>query len=241
VEHDAEREHVGPLVLRRAAPLLRRHVRGGAAVDLAAAERVRQAEVEHLHPAVRAEEHVAGLEIAVCDAGPVRVGEGAGDLDGDADALGGGEPLAPEARLEGLAAEQLEDEVGALLAPADVVQRHDVRVGEAGGRLRLEHQPLGAERGPPPRPHDLERDGPAQVAVAGLPDHPERAAADLADELEPADRGARGERRPAAVGRLGRAGELGQEPRERARGDPVLHRLRQARLRGDRSPGRDGI
>ena len=87
VEHHPEGEHVGPLVLGPAAPLLGRHVGRRPAQRPLPAEGVGHAEVEHLDQPVVAEEDVGRLEVAVDDAVGVRVGHAAGHVQADAQRL----------------------------------------------------------------------------------------------------------------------------------------------------------
>ena len=94
VEHRAEREHVGAMIDREAAHLLRRHVaeraqdHAGAGRDAGAArhvalrrvDRLGQTEVEDLDLVVARDHHVLGLEIAMDDAARVRGRNPPGDL-----------------------------------------------------------------------------------------------------------------------------------------------------------------
>src|SRR6266540_504399 len=75
-----------------------------------------------------------------------------------------------------------------------VVECDDVRMGEARGDVRLQQQPLLAQRTAAGDAHGLERDRPSELRVARLPDHAEAAAADLAHELEASDGGTLPER-----------------------------------------------
>ncbi len=114
-QHHPEREHVGPLVLRRAAGLLRRHVRRGAAVQAAVPERVREAEVEDLDPTVLAQEHVLRLQIPVDDAARVRVRHPLRDLHRHPQGLARPERSSGQPRRQRLAAEELQHQVRARL------------------------------------------------------------------------------------------------------------------------------
>ncbi len=105
VEDHPERVHVGPLVLGRAAPLLRRHVPRRPAAEASAPERVREPEVEHLHPAFVREEDVARRQVAVHDALAVRVRERVSHVGRDAQRLGQLDLLLGEARRERLPVE----------------------------------------------------------------------------------------------------------------------------------------
>ncbi len=83
------------------------------------------------------EHDVAGLQVPVDDALPMRLVERVGDLDAVAQDLLGRQRAFAEAVGERLALEVLHDEVvGVALAP-DVVERADVRMRELRDRLRL--------------------------------------------------------------------------------------------------------
>ncbi len=183
VEHHAEGEDVGPLVLRLAPPLFRRHVGGRPALRAAAgSEDAGEAEVEDLHRPVVAEEDVGWLEVAVQDAGVVGVGEAAGDLGGDAERLRPGKRTPAQPRLEGLAAQQLEDEPALPPRAAQVVDGDDVGVVEGGGRLGLgaQHPRVDAA----PGPDHLHRHEPPELPIACLVDHAEAPPPQLAEDLE---------------------------------------------------------
>jgi hypothetical protein len=104
-EDAAEREDVGPRVeVPRTSRLLRGHVRRGsernprARDGRCALRSPRQAKVQNLdliEPALD-QEQVAGFEVAVNDAAPVRDTEGIRDRRDEPDALGDREPLAGE-------------------------------------------------------------------------------------------------------------------------------------------------
>ena len=129
VEQPAQGEEVRPRVLGLAPPLLRGHVGGGAARRRPLrAEEVGQAEVEHLHVSVGAEEDVPGLQVPVEDPRGVRVRQRAGDGHGDLHRLPGRQRSAPEPLGQALAAEPLQHQVGTAFPPSVVVEDHDVRV-----------------------------------------------------------------------------------------------------------------
>lgn len=125
----------------------------------------------------------------------VRVRQPAGDVDADPERLEQRHRSQLQASGERLAFEQLEDEVWPELAPAHVVEGHDVRVAEPGRRFRLAEQPFPALARSARRAHGLESNRPSKLAVPGLVDDSEAATAELPDELEPADDGAWLERR----------------------------------------------
>ena len=93
-----------------------------------------QSEIEELDAALGVDHDVAGLEIAVHDAGGVRLGQRAGDLDGVAQDL-----LEPHAPLGDELAERLAvhvlhgDEVSAVLR-GDVVDGDDIGIVEGARR-----------------------------------------------------------------------------------------------------------
>ena len=191
VEHHAEREDVGALVLGRPAPLLGRHVCRRAAVHLAPPEGLRHSQVEQLHAAVVAEEDVSGRQVAVDDPSRVGVGEAARHLDQHPQGLGERQGRGGEALRERLAVEELEDEVRPVVAPPHVVQGDDVRVGEAGGCLGLAQEPFLPSSRQDGAPQELECHRPSQVPVERLVDDAESAASQLTDDLETTDHRAR--------------------------------------------------
>jgi hypothetical protein len=132
----AQRPHVGALVLGALAELLGGEPARGAPleVDRPAAE-VRQAEVEDLHLAVRAQEDVRRLQVPVDDAADVGVGDAAGGREGDADRFAGLDRSALESPRQRLSLEQFQHQERPGLGGAAVADVEDVGVGEPGDRL----------------------------------------------------------------------------------------------------------
>ena len=178
VEQRPRGEEVGPRVDRVAEDLLGRHVarrshdeagsrelsaRVGARDGLAG-RLVREAEVDE-SPAVRGEEEVRRLHVAVDDARVVQRGEGLEQVEGQRDRLFGGQRPALQPRRQGLAGEQLHDDVGLGVVLADLVDRAEVRVAHPGGGPRLAQE--AAARRVVGALQDLERDVPAERLVLG--------------------------------------------------------------------------
>ena len=188
VEHHAEREDVGPLVLRRVQPLLRRHVGRRPAGEAPAPEGVGHPEVEDLHQAPVGHEDVRGLEIPVHHPLGVGVGESPRHLHRDVHRLLHRERSVLHPLLERLPAQKLEDEVRTVLALPHVVERDQVGVGQPGDGLGLPDD-LSLPHLRPPRSHHLQRDHAPEFPVPGLVDHTEAAPPQLAQDLEaPEDR-----------------------------------------------------
>ncbi len=217
VEDHPQGEDVGALVLRRSARLLGRHVGTRSAVHLALAKGVGHSEVEHLHLAVVAEKDVPRREVPVNDAMRMGVSHGLGDLDPDPERLPQREDALCSPLGERAPSEQLQDEIGPLLAAPHVVQRDDVRVRQPRCRLRLVKQPLLPEVELRPGPQDLEGDVAPQFPVASLVDVAEAPAPNLSQELEAADdlSGMEGGERQAGLAR--RLGQLLEQGRHRPR------------------------
>ena len=154
-EHDAQREHVGPVVDLLGRRLLGRHVfdlpleAAGAGVR-DAAERARDAEVDQLHRPLEREQHVLRRDVAVHDAqrAPVAVGErvrvaeAARRLRDDVGRQrGAGRALLARGlaqhRRERLALHQLHGQEVLLAVVADLDDADDVRVIEQRRQPRL--------------------------------------------------------------------------------------------------------
>ena len=111
--------------------------RAGAPLQL----RTRQAEVEQLH-AVRREEHVRRLEVAMNDAARVQRRQRGQDLEADRDGLGDVQRSAPQLLGQRLALEQLHGDEQAAGVFADLVDLADVRMVDARRCPRFTPQPL---------------------------------------------------------------------------------------------------
>ena len=152
VEHDAEGVHVGATVEREALGLFRREVGGGAEHCARLGERVAalgagDAEVGDLHPALRRDEHVSGLHVAVDDAVAVRELERVGDVGRDPGRFHRRErAVSVEHVAERLPVDVLHHDEGRVVLLAPVVHRDDVRVVQARGRLRFTAEPLDERR-----------------------------------------------------------------------------------------------
>ena len=133
VEHDAQRVQVGARVDLATQRLFRRDVlaRPEHAAGLRQTrllQRTGDPEIGHAHPAVVADQDVAGLQIAVDAAPRVGGGEAVRDLRRDRDRVGDRDhPLLPEALPQIGAVDQLEHEVRAAVHVAAIEQLDGVR------------------------------------------------------------------------------------------------------------------
>ena len=151
VEHEAERVEVGATVELATADLFRRQVLRGAhhhvvarEVVVGRVEALGDAEVGEQHAPVGGDEDVAGLDVAVHEAGVVGGVERRRDARADVDRqLGREAGLHVEELAQALAVDELHDDGLAALVLEDVVDGDDVRVGEAGDGDRLAAEPLG--------------------------------------------------------------------------------------------------
>ena len=173
-DHQGERVDVAAAVERGALGLLGRGVAGGAEHRAGGlgpgglGEGAGEAEVGDAQAALVVEEEVGRLDVAVDEAPAVGVLERTGGLEADLPGLGRVEAVAGvEQAPQRTAAEQLGDEVGHV-ALAPVVHRHDVRVVEAGGVVRLGPEPLEELRVVGQRVvQDLDRDATTEHHVVG--------------------------------------------------------------------------
>ncbi len=192
----------------------------GARQRLAAEQALGDAEVRQVRSPARVEQDVRRLQVAVQQAVLVRVVDRPRDrrheAGGAANVAGDRRPLGEAAPLDQLHAE--ERDAHAAQAPlADLVDRHDVRVVEAGGDLRL-----GAEAAQRHRvaevggPHDLQRDDAVETQLPGPVDDAHAAAGDLVEHLvtvglRQAGRDVGGRRRGREPPRRGVAGRRRRE------------------------------
>jgi hypothetical protein len=166
-----------------------------------------QAEVEDPDGAVTADHDVLGLQVAVEEVLGVGGDHGLGDGQGDADSFGLAQALLLQALAQGLALEVFEDEVGGAICLADLVDRDDVGVVEAGRGAGLEEEPADGVLGFQALfLDDLDSDLAAEVGIAGEEDVGHAAGAQGADDAVVVEVGAGGEeRRRRSFGLFGRA------------------------------------
>ena len=212
-EDEADRELVGAAVHGLAGGLFRGHVleraeqhagpgvvqrdrlRGVEAPD-GRRHQLREAEVEDLQQAVSCDNEVLGLEIAVEDTGTVRVRQAVGQLRPEAQDLGDGQRAPREAAPQGLALDVLHHDVvlpSLAWRLANVVDLHDVRVAQRGGRARLAIE-AAQQPGIRIRAQHLERHRAAETGVARAVDHAHPARPQAVDHLVGANARARSDR-----------------------------------------------
>ena len=211
VEHHAQAVDVGAAVdpVRRAGDLLRRHVRRGAGDDAqfgAAGPRLVEAEPE-VHEdgaAVRREDDVRRLDVAVDDEPGVGVGQGVGHGRRDPGRLRPGRAVIPQPPAEVGAVEEIRDDVDLSPVQADVMDRHDAGVAQLGEPAGLLEEPLrlglrhlGAAS------EDLDGHGPVELRVVAEVHRAEAAGPQGVPHLVAAEGGGRGRGVPLRR-RLGR-------------------------------------
>ncbi len=154
VQHEAERVEVGPTVEREPEHLLRRQVLGrahhhvlGREVLVASLDRLGDAEVRQLDPALRRHQHVARLDVAVDEAGLVGVRQRGGHRPSDDERLVDAQATRlVEQRPQRPPRHELHDDGGPPGLLDRVVDADDVRVVEAGGGDGLPAEPLDHDR-----------------------------------------------------------------------------------------------
>ena len=125
----------------------------------------------------------------------VRGIEGAGDLDGDAEGFFDRQRSLAEARFEAFALDVLHDEEFDRTLAADVVERADVGVIQAGDGSRFAFEALGDSA-----LTDFDGNGTVQARVAGFVDFAHSPCAQQGDDLVRPEAGLLGqEHRPAMI------------------------------------------
>lgn len=205
VEHDAERVDVARGADLAAGQLLRARVvrrerlpaRAGerrARVGVVLAQQRRDAEVHQLHRAVRRDQDVARLGVAVHDEAAVRVLHGGADGREELEALAERGAVAVAMDVERHAVDVLHDEVGEpLVGHAAVEQRADVRVVQPGEDLALAAEAAQHAVGRRAPADQLDGDALLELVVVadGLVDHAHPALPDLPQQPVGADAAAR--------------------------------------------------
>ena len=251
-QHAAERVDIGACVDLRAAELLGRHVhrraqdcpgRGGRQLD--AVDELGDPEIDDLGAlapgdlVIGDQEDVGGLEIAVQDADRVSRGHGARDLPRHPQRRHHGErPVVVDRVAEGLAVQQLHDDVGsAIVGEAEVEDLDDPGVIDRGGGPRLGEEAIdevGLRRHP--RRHDLDRRAALDQQVFTDVHRAHAAGGDLArDAVLTDDRSDRDGAHPANHGPCQRMRRL-RDPRKlaaRSGGGAPRRRRRVVDHRGD--------
>jgi hypothetical protein len=174
------------------------HLRALLVGRAAAREHLREAPVDHLHLAERADHDVRRLQVAVDHAARVRVAHRLADRLEDRDqplAVRAGVLALGEQRRQRAPLDELHREEGPLvLHRAELVHRHDARMLQLAADLRLLDEALH-DLGPVGEAlvEHLDRDVAPEIRVVALQDHAHPAARDLAQELvvAPADRNRR--------------------------------------------------
>ena len=150
--------------------------------------RIRQAEVENLHPPVIRDEQVAGLDVAMHHAARVRRREAARDLPRVLGGLPRGKGAALEPLRQRLPLEDFGDDEGGVGLDADVVDRKDVGMIQParGARLLFEPAPAHGVAGELRGKH-LEGDVALQLRIARAIHLSHASCAKGAEDLETAE------------------------------------------------------
>jgi hypothetical protein len=177
VEHQPEGVQVGPTVEPPAAHLFGRQVLGRAhhhvvaGQVVATVETLGDAEVGEQNTTVGRHEDVAGLDVAVDEAGAMGGVEGGGDARADVDRQLRAEPgLHVEQLTQALAVDELHDDGLPATVGEDVVHGDDVGVGEPSDGNGLAAEAFGDDRvGRQTRLQPLQGDSPVERQIGGEP------------------------------------------------------------------------
>ena len=195
VEHDPERVDVRARVNRLTTHLFGRHVRQrpsefGARLRLGLCgiggwvRQLRQAKVQHLHPALGCDDDVGGLEIAVHDAAFVRLLERRGHVAAKRGDLLFRQRATGNELRQRVARDELHDQEVEPVAAVEIVNRGDVRVIQPGQRLRFASEPAPCRLvGQHARWQYFEGDVAIEVLVASAVDLAHAAFAQLGGDL----------------------------------------------------------
>ena len=192
IEDDADGEKIGAAVHRQSQDLLRRHVgrRAEHRADLRQFRRfdVGNAEVGDLHRAIRQQEDVRRLDVAMDHAQPMRVAERRQDLRQDAHRVRRPEALVLfEVLLELAPLDQLHRDVPDAGIFAEVVDRDDIGMRQPARGLRLAAKAREDLRRVAPgqliRANGLERDDALDERIEGLVHDTHRAAPQFAPDF----------------------------------------------------------
>jgi hypothetical protein len=174
--------------------------------------RFRQPEVEQLRDwrpgrARAREEDVGGFEIAMDDAGPVRLVERVSDLDRDPQRVVDVERAKFQTSLERFALQELHDQERPAVLVPDVVERADVGMIQLRDRPRLAVEPFAKLRvGGQRFGQDLDRDDAIEPRIASLIDLAHAARSDGGENLVRAEAGTGGKGQTACRGLYERGG-----------------------------------
>ena len=196
-EHRRQREEIGAGVERLATHLLRRHVvrcpDDGAGLGEArralraeaAGDRPGQTEVEQLH-AVRRQEEVRRLQVAIDQPARVQGVEGVEDLQRNGGGVGRRQRPACHARAERLARKELHRHDQPVVGLLDLVELADVGMRDAGRGPGFTPQPF-ARRVVGLAANRLQSDGTVEPLIAGRVHDPHASLADLPFDLVASD------------------------------------------------------
>ena len=142
VHHNTQRVKIGPCVHLCSLGLLRRDImyrsQGLSGEGILCGIQPCNAKVGHLHTAILQDHNVVGLDIPVNDSPTVCMLQRLGDLGGKMQRLPPGKcsPLL-HILLQGQAIDELHDNIVDIVGVIDIVDRHNVRMGQHGNGLRF--------------------------------------------------------------------------------------------------------
>lgn len=147
--------------------------------DLADAREPKITDTNH---AVTIDEHVAGLEVAVHEAGGMRGGEPSTCRDERVDDLARPRLAHAQCAIDRLAGDEVHDDERAAVVDAHVVDADHVRVYEFRECLRFAAQSVRELCVPAIVAQDLDRDAPPELGILGFVDRAHSAAPELFDD-----------------------------------------------------------
>ena len=201
-QHDPQAEDVGSVVRSQSTRLFRRHVRSGPqhrcgrhAVDgdrrVAGGSRIDnlgQAKVENLDASVSRDEQIVRLDVAMDDPALVSGGQAVRDLDAVVDRRARRQGPAVQVVAKRFAFEQLGHDERSAFVHADIVNRKNIGMIQAGGCAGLTFEsPLTNRIAREGRRQHLDGDVAPELRVVSAIDVAHPSGAQLGEDLEPAE------------------------------------------------------